>query len=199
MRIAAAAVAAVLALGVIADAKAAVVYTFNTISTTSPFPERGTLPFSATLDLKEAQVATGAFTYSTPLGMGSSYSGSGDVSGFNALTLMNATFVTGFSPGTLSIGLLFDAAGAISSTRITFFGIDYTAFIDGTGTAASGTLYSDRPECNPFPGTTPCSIAGFWSNTPFVAPVTAVPEPMSLALFGIGLAGLGVVRRKRAA
>jgi hypothetical protein len=41
----------------------------------------------------------------------------------------------------------------------------------------------------------PCQIAGVIEKT--IVTATDVPEPASLAMFGVGLAGLGLVRRRR--
>ncbi len=45
------------------------------------------------------------------------------------------------------------------------------------------------------------SMPGTWTNTPIVeppdTPTTDVPEPVTLTLFGLGLAGLGFARRRK--
>jgi hypothetical protein len=94
--------------------------------------------------------------------------------------------------------MAFDAAGNVSGSAIRFRGISDEAEVFGVGSSASGFVGSDDPRCFASASDRICTVSGSWGAPQFQAPVP-VPEPASLALFGLGLAALGVARRRRKA
>jgi hypothetical protein len=99
------------------------------------------------------------------------------------------------------------SADILTQMSVTLVAGDYALiFGDGGtfGTTSSGAMpanNTDLPGASYFFWTGSVWLDGGFSNTRFVVVGTAavVPEPGTLAMFGLGLAGLGLARRRRAA
>ncbi|UCV27173.1 PEP-CTERM sorting domain-containing protein [Ferribacterium limneticum] len=125
---------------------------------------------------------------STPLALSSSSSAVGaifpDNAAQNGLQTLTINF-TDFNPGeTLIFGVDTDFLSCLDCA-----GINGNGFINATATA----IFSDgQARIGTYTAT---SAQGFGSEVSITTP-TAIPEPGSMALLGLGLAGLGAIRRK---
>jgi hypothetical protein len=192
--LAAAGFGALLAAGA---ARANVIYTFNTTSmsaTLGTIPPAG-LPLTATLDLTDAQVATGSFVLGSPGGVnGPGPVFTGDVGGFSSIVVRGEQITPSYLYGDIAADFTFDPEGDVTSSDLRFAGISEAAQVSGTGSSASGYVGSDSGTCTlgfapAVPTTRPgqCSVSGYWSVS---ETTNAVPEPISLALLCSGLVGV---------
>lgn len=132
-------------------------------------------------------------------GPGSLLVSSGSFAGLGTCTSCVSLNTITYSP-TVSSGLLLSIVNNMLTATFTIDpgasamvigGTPGTVNIDGTGIA---TLTGYDPTPGRFSFTTQ---NGVLNNVTFSSTVVAVPEPASLGLFGIGMLGLGLMRRAR--
>jgi len=177
---------AALAIAPIASAEAAVIYTF---AGTSQPGSTAPVPLNVEVVLTSAE---SSFNLSSSANSGPAPTFSGDLNRFISLTVGLDRVTPDFQRGGFGIQLGFDITGAVTRSRLVFDGSSTDALLSGTGSTASGTVGQAATSCRNNEAN--CRVSGTWT----VTTPTPVPEPMSITLFGAGLVGLAMVRRRKA-
>jgi hypothetical protein len=170
---------------------------------------------AATLNGSIGVTLASATSTTQPIGAGTVFGnagaattgGAGDLAGIANFTLVSVatftasvgqtfSFTSGFGDFTGNITVA-SQAGPANSRTVTVFALG--TFTPGGTLSGDAGAASITFTANQTGGANEAISASFTLATPPAPPpVVDVPEPMSMALFGLGLAGLGVAMRRKA-
>ncbi len=105
------------------------------------------------------------------------------------------------APITLTAGMSYEIAGVSNSDNYTWndpgFAVDPAITLISMNGGTTRWQSLSTPDFLNYTNTNEIEPDGFWGPNVFLGQPTFAPEPASLALLGAGLAGLGLVRRRR--
>ncbi|MBT6283675.1 MAG: PEP-CTERM sorting domain-containing protein [Rhodospirillaceae bacterium] len=155
---------------------------------------------TVTIGYENAGTGSVNFWYGSYHGFNGSTEGSLNLVGINGNSFASTTVAYSLASGTQAAGLIDNVTNFVDPTYSTgFAGVNSWQGVNFTGLQAGDYQFTYVPIGSPSAHWAPWSnniLSGTVSLTEEI--VQAVPEPAPLALFGLGLIGLTVVRRKRA-